>query len=102
MRPYVVLGPSVAYRLNARLKDETTGEEAEEDEDAELEEDIAKWDYGVSAGGGLSVVTGGATVFVEGRYTWGLANLTKDVEEGETKNRGAQILVGVTFPVGRR
>jgi hypothetical protein len=45
-----------------------------------------------------------ATVFLEGRYTWGLANLNAP-EEGvdlDVKHRGMQILAGFTFPVGRR
>jgi outer membrane protein with beta-barrel domain len=92
-----MLGPSVGYRVDAKIKDEVTGEEEDADEN-----DIEKWDLGVAAGGGLTVPVGRATVFVESRYTWGLVDLDKEDEDTKLKNRGVQVLAGVTFPVGRR
>ncbi len=93
-RPYLILGPSVGYRFRAKAKDEITGEETD------VDEDIEKWDFGVGAGGGLSVPAGRASVFVEGRYTWGLTNVNKADEDIKIKNRGAQVLAGVAFGVG--
>jgi opacity protein-like surface antigen len=97
VRPYLMLGPSVGYRVDAKIKDEVTGEEEDADEN-----DIEKWDLGVAVGGGLTVPVGRATVFVESRYTWGLVDLDKEDEDTKLKNRGVQVLAGVTFPVGRR
>jgi hypothetical protein len=101
VRPYLLLGPSMGYRRSAKLMDETAGVT---DEGPEFEESFETWDFGVSGGGGLSVPLDRATVFLEGRYTWGLANLNAP-EEGvdlDVKHRGMQILAGFTFPVGRR
>ena len=96
-RPYLILGPSVGYRVSAKTKNEITGEEEDADDD-----NIEKWDLGVAAGGGLTVPVGRATVFVESRYTWGLMDLDKQEEDVTLKNRGVQILAGLTFPIGRR
>jgi hypothetical protein len=99
VRPYVIAGPSVGYRTGVRLKDEITGE----DEDpADADENLRKWDFGVAAGGGLTVPVGRAAAFVEGRYTWGLVNLDKEDQELTLKNRGIQVLAGFTVPIGRR
>lgn len=101
VRPYLILGPRLGYRTGVKSRDEATGEEETPDDADELFE---KWDFGVGAGGGLSFDVGRSTVFAEGRYTWGLTALNKE-EEGEDvklKHRGVQVLVGFTFPVGRR
>lgn len=98
VRPYLVIGPSIGYRTGATATDVLTGEE----EDVEDADDIETWDYGVAAGGGLSYAVGRATIFAEGRYTLGLADLDKQPDAGETlKNRGVQILARFTVPVGR-
>jgi hypothetical protein len=98
-RPYVIVGPSVGYRTGTRSKDEVTGEEQDP---ADAAENLKKGDFGVAAGGGLIVPVGRATVFVEGRYTWGLLNLNKQNEELKLNNRGVQVLAGFTFPIGHR
>ena len=100
VRPFLILGPSAGYRTGFTLKDEATGEEESPDE---IDDTFEKWDFGVAAGGGLTVSVGRADVFAEGRYTWGLASLNKDESEDVTlKNRGVQVLVGFTVPIGRR
>ncbi len=97
VRPYLILGPSVGYRTSVRVKDEVTGEE----DSADAEENIKKWDFGLSGGAGLAVPAGRAIVFVEGRYTWGLVNLDKEDQDTTLKNGGVQILAGFTLPLGR-
>ena len=100
VRPYLLLGPSVGYRTSVKTKDEVTGEEESPDDANEIFE---KWDFGVGAGGGLSFNVGRSTVFAEGRYTWGLARVNKDEDDDASiKHRGVQVLVGFTFPLGRR
>ena len=99
VRPYLVLGPSVGYRVGAKIKNEVTGEEENIDD-----EDLEKWDVSLGGGGGLSVPVGSGVVFLEGLYTWGLTNLNKDEagDDAKLRNRGVQVLAGVTFLVGRR
>jgi opacity protein-like surface antigen len=100
VRPYLILGPSVGYRTGVKTRDEITGEEQTPDDADEI---FKKWDFGVGAGGGLSFNVGRSTVFAEGRYTWGLTTLNREeAEEVKLKNRGVQVLVGFTLPVGRR
>jgi Outer membrane protein beta-barrel domain len=101
VRPYLIAGPSLGYRTEVKTKDEATGEEETTDD---ADETFEKWDFGVGAGGGLSFNVGRSTVFAEGRYTWGLTTVNKelDPEDSKLKNRGVQVLAGFTFPVGRR
>ena len=101
VRPYLIVGPSLGYRTGVKTRDEATGEE-ETPEDAD--EVFEKWDFGVGAGGGLSFNVGRSTIFAEGRYTWGLSTVNKeeDPEDAKLKNRGVQVLVGITLPVGGR
>lgn len=98
VRPYLVIGPSFGYRTGAATTDEITGEEEEIEDD----DDLATWDYGVTGGGGLSYALGRASVFAEGRYTLGLADLDRQPDaDVALKNRGVQILAGFTIRVGR-
>jgi len=97
LRPYLVVGPSIGYRTGATTTDVITGEE----QDIEDEDDIETWDYGVTAGGGLGYAVGRATIFAEGRYTLGLADLDGPDPDASLKNRGVQILAGFTVPFGR-
>jgi opacity protein-like surface antigen len=94
VRPYLIGGGTVAYLNRARASGAADGEEVEED----AKEFFKDWDFGLTFGGGIEF---GEDVrgFVEGRYTFGLANVAEE-EEGEDfslKNRGWQVLVGVTF-----
>jgi hypothetical protein len=95
VRPYLIGGGTVAYLSRARVSGTAAdGEEVEED----IKEAYKDWDFGVTVGGGIEF---GEDVrgFVEGRYTFGLTNVAEQ-EEGEDftlKNRGWQVLVGVTF-----
>jgi len=77
-----------------------------------------KIDLGFGLGAGINFLLGNITIFVEGRYTHGLNNLQKggvveikldstpimeitfDKNENKYKNKGFQVMLGVTFPLG--
>lgn len=94
VRPYLLAGPTAAYLTSARVS-------ADEAED--VSEQFEKWDFGVAAGAGIEFGSGRGQGFVEARYTWGLTRIIADPEEGdpELKNRGLQVLAGVTFSLGK-
>jgi len=93
VRPYLLAGPTAAYRLSAKAS--ALGETAD------AKELFKEWDFGISAGAGLAFPAGKASAFLEARYGLGLANVGEGVQEGESiKNRALLVLAGVTFGVG--
>jgi len=93
VRPYLLGGPTAAYRLSAKASSM-----GETEDSKEL---FKKWDFGVSAGAGLAFPVGAASAFVEARYGLGLVNVGEETSENESvKNRGVLVLAGVSFPVG--
>ena len=66
------------------------------EKEEDTKESFKDWDFGLTLGGGLEFgdrIRG----FVEGRYTWGLANVAGDSDDFTVKNRGWQVLAGLTF-----
>ncbi len=110
LKPYIFAGPSIGYCLggNVRIEaDAVTGE-------GSLNDIVEKLDPGVGFGGGISWDLGICTLFIEGRYSFGLRNINKggtvnvdiggitipqEVDPLEVKTYGTQIMVGVTLPI---
>ncbi len=60
------------------------------------------FDFGLGFGGGVRYPHNNKTFFAEARYVFGLTNVNKESDESTVKNRGLQVFVGVTFPVGTK
>jgi hypothetical protein len=67
-------------------------------------------DYGLAFGGGVSIPVGDNSLFIEARYSLGLADIAKQgeieiggitqpVPDAEVKTSGIQIMAGMTFPL---
>jgi hypothetical protein len=97
VRPYIMTGPTIGYRLSAEMKMSFEGEEETEDM-KDVTKDI---NYGVAFGGGVSMQMGNNTFFIEGRYSLGLANINDDPDDTDTtiKTKGIQVFAGITFPL---
>jgi opacity protein-like surface antigen len=96
-QPYVMAGPSVGFLLSAKFDFEDGPEYDGKDE-------TKSTDFGLAIGGGVEVPHGNLTLFAEGRYVLGLTNINDEIDqsgESTVKNRGLQIFVGATVPVGR-
>ena len=91
--PYAMAGPSIGLLTNAKLKVKDGGEQDEKD-------NTNFFDFGVGFGGGVKHPRGNKTFFAEIRYVLGLANINKEADESTVKNRGLQIVAGVTIPIG--
>jgi opacity protein-like surface antigen len=91
--PYVMAGPNAGIRGKARLVDRG---QIRQDET----EEIRIFDFGVGFGGGVKVPLENKQVFAETRYVIGLVNVNRNADESTVKNRGLQILFGITFPIG--
>jgi len=90
--PFVYAGGVVSFESSCSIEG-TDGEVTVDSdcEDAELETEST--DFGVLFGGGLAFPVGPGDLFVEGRYTLGLADVIAD-EDLEAKNRSAAVMVG--------
>lgn len=78
---YLNAGPYASYVLAARLK--TDGFETFPGTKVWLplgEDGIRRWDYGFQAGAGYDFKLRKATLALDARYGYGMANLSKDVE----------------------
>jgi len=93
-RPYVMAGPSLGFLLSAKYDFKDGPEYDAKDETKGL-------DLGVGLGGGVSIPRGDKTFFAEARYVLGLTNINDESDESTVKNRGLQVLVGATIPLGK-
>lgn len=115
IRPYVLAGPTFGFLLTSECEAEINDLAIE----ADLKDITKKLDVGIGLGGGVGFPLWKGSIFLEGRYTFGLNNLNKggliafkadDViitthevnEQDEFKNKGFQIMAGFTLPLGKQ
>lgn len=115
VRPYLMAGPTAGYLLSADIEGQYSGIVFKGD----LKEVTENLDFGLGFGAGVSYPLSTISIFVEGRYTLGLVNMQKggafelsagplveeitwDKDVDAYKNRGIQIMAGVTFALGGR
>lgn len=92
--PYAMAGPSFGYLLGAKFK--AGGSEFD------AKDQFKSADVGVGFGGGAKIPQDSFELFVEARYVLGLVNVNNDESDGTTvKNRGVQVLFGITIPFKR-
>jgi hypothetical protein len=63
--------------------------------------DYNKWDVALSGGIGIRLGRGPVRVFGEGRYTWGLVDLSPPLEADPAKNRVVHVMLGMTFRIAQ-
>ena len=105
VRPYVMAGPSVGFRLNTEVTFDNLDASGTFDADAVTE----SMDFGVDFGAGLNVRLSGVSLFLEGRYGLGVADVFKGGElagqvtdDADVFTRGLQAMAGITIPIGGR
>ncbi len=101
INPYLVGGATASYLLDAK---EEFGNEYLEygfENEVDIKDDFTSTDYGYLYGGGLSIPIGNSTLFVEGRYVNGLADIN-NIEGSTTEimTEGWQFLAGISFQLG--
>ncbi len=90
--PYAMAGPSIGFLTNAKLDVKDGGEQDEN-------ENTKGFDFGAGIGGGVKHPRGNMTFFAEIRYVLGLMDINKEADESKVKNRGLQVVAGVTVPL---
>lgn len=105
LQPFLVGGPSAAYRATCTLGFSSAGFSASNKCDDTMntpdtdEDPIKKLDYGAVVGGGFALRMLGAPTSIQVRYSRGLTTLAReaDVDTGKPKNSVISLLVGVGF-----
>ncbi len=110
--PYLITGVTIGYQLDTKLDVTFPGLETT----IEMTEVTENFEFGISFGGGLEVPFNSMSLFFDCRYAFGITNMQKtgtviadvggvqvpvdyDKDENGYKNRGIQLLIGVTYSI---
>ena len=98
-RPNFFIGPSVAFKLNAKTKDHTIGNTEQPDRD--ITDQLRPADLGLTGGIALNFeVAKGKRVLFDARYTYGLADVT--LGAGSIRNSAITLNLSYGFGVGKK
>lgn len=103
--PYLLGGGAIAFEAGCEFGLDAGGVSLNIDCDEGEEEDVEfqrkSFDYGAVIGAGIQVPVGAGAFLVEGRYTFGLADLNDSGDDNSVKNRSAAVMIGYSFTLGR-
>jgi hypothetical protein len=92
---HVFGGPSAGVRINAKQQVAYTGGVIRSGFSDDISSEIARFELGLVAGGGVDV---GRYGVIDARYFWGLTDVNRNASEGNRiRNRGLTILAGLRF-----
>lgn len=105
LRPFLVGGPSAAFRSSCSMEIRSDGFSMSTtcgdmiDNPGSDEDPVKKLDYGVVVGGGFAFRALGVPASIQARYSRGLSTLARepDADTGKTKNSVIAFLVGLSF-----
>ena len=88
-------GPSAGVRINAKQQVANTGGVIRSGFSDDISSEIARFELGLVAGGGVDV---GRYGVIDARYFWGLTDVNRNATDGNRiRNRGLTILAGLRF-----
>jgi hypothetical protein len=109
---HILAGPTLGYMLSSDMESEFGGNTFR----ANAEKIMNNFDLGLTIGGGLSIPVLIGDLFLDGRYTYGITDISDDGtanlqfresiipfvidKDAETFNRGFKIMLGFTIPLG--
>jgi hypothetical protein len=96
--PYLIGGPSIGFEIRCRttIAGGVTADCGDADAFARN-----STDFGVTAGGGFAFAMGPGALLLEGRYTWGLSDISR-ADDITIRNRSGAVMAGYEIPLGRR
>ena len=113
-KPYLITGPTIGFLSSTDVELSMAGVTFTGD----MKDVTKSTDFGFGFGCGITYKLGNFDVFIQGCYTLGLKNISKagsfdivsgvitesvTVEEDDSfKNRGIQIMAGLTIPFGKK
>lgn len=92
LRGYVLAGPSLDFKLNAKVHTNILGES----DDQDISEDVEDFEFAIVFGGGIEI----GPLLLEARWSEGLTDIVKpdpDAPSGDIKTRTYLFLVGFRF-----
>lgn len=102
--PRLYVGPSLAFELDCKVKEEGDGISAEADCDSEeVGAPTKSIDYGIFFGGGIDIPVGPGAITFDALYNLGLGDIADEDETDpllDISNSNIQILVGYGFRIG--
>jgi len=103
VQPYLIVGPSVSYALDGRIRTRATALFTTQPMDIDVNYGgmLNRWDFGAVGGLGLAFDAGSGKFFVEGRYTQGFTRqIQVPVVNINVRNQGVAVSLGYSFPLG--
>jgi len=82
-------GPSFGFWVSGETKSTVQGQEGID----EIDNDFKRFDLGLVVGAGVEF----GRLIVDGRYTWGLLDIDKQIDESTIRNRSFAFMTGVRF-----
>jgi hypothetical protein len=86
---HVFAGPSFGFRVSGETRSTVEGREGVD----EIDNDFKRFDLGLTVGAGVEF----GRLVVDGRYTWGLVDIDKQIDESTIRNRGFAFMTGIRF-----
>ncbi len=106
VRPYVVVGPELGFKVSANASFTTAASvpgdilnQLEQELTDEVNNNLKSPDVALDFGGGIEIPSGRVSVLIEGIYSLGLRNIAipTEGEEGSAKTRAFLFNVGIRF-----
>ena len=110
VKPNLFIGPSVAFKLSARLTGSYKYQETYASSDysgyysyaTSIDEEVdavERTDFGLVFGAGLDIEMGSSSLVIEARYNLGLTGLSKfaDASDPGAKNAAFTLMMGIAF-----
>ncbi len=95
LRPFLVAGPELAFKRQAKLWTERAGVRIEDDE---FDSTVASTDVALDIGAGVEIPTGAVSWVLEGLYSHGLRDIADDPDDEEVvKTRTLSVTAGLRF-----
>jgi len=109
---HVLAGPTLGFLLSSEMESKVEGINYK----ANLKDKLKNLDFGLTMGAGMRFPLFLGELFIDGRYRYGISNISKDSkvefksgsnvlnltleEEDKTFNRGFKLMLGYTIPLG--
>lgn len=107
IKPYLMAGPTIGILTSAELQMTMMDIVSF---GVDIKDQSESLDYGIVFGAGVSIPIGNPSLFVEGRYSLGLADVFKgteavdeddlELEDAKVTHTGIQIMAGISIPLG--
>jgi hypothetical protein len=99
--PSFFAGPYVAFLLSCEVTPDGGSAGACDDDAAAQRFAPRSTDFGMVAGLGLDVAIGESTLFIDGRYTFGIASIQAGGNAFDARHNGMAVTGGFAVPLGR-